>query len=87
VVPCIPLDVHRRFGGTYCLHLQAGSRALLVSCVRLAVCLLGLFDPEDGRRTFLRNVDGLWDYMASRASSQYSSHCVFIIETILCLEK
>jgi hypothetical protein len=44
---CNPLNVNRRFGGTYCLHLQ-GQRALFATCL-LAGFLLGLFfDPEDG---------------------------------------
>jgi hypothetical protein len=43
ITPCSPLKVIRRFGGTYCLHLQG--------------FLLGLFfDPEDGGDMFLRNV-------------------------------
>jgi hypothetical protein len=65
VTPCSLVEVLRRFGGSHCLQLQAASRALLVSCLRLSGCLLGNFDPEDRGRSFFRNVGGVvWDYTA-----------------------
>jgi hypothetical protein len=51
IMPCNPLKVNRRFGGTYRFHL----RALLATCFR-AGFLLGLFFyPEDEGHMFLRN--------------------------------
>jgi hypothetical protein len=46
LTPCSPVKVHRRFGGTYCLHLHSRrvSTALHAACFLL--CLL--FGPEDG---------------------------------------
>jgi hypothetical protein len=49
VALCSPED-HRRFGGTYCLHLQ-DLRISLPSSHQDAVDIL--FDPEDERRIFL----------------------------------
>jgi hypothetical protein len=60
ITQCSLLKVNRRFGGTYCLHLQGrklswarkqhDSRWLLPSLLSL------FFDPEDGGDMFLRNV-------------------------------
>jgi hypothetical protein len=72
ITPCSPLKVHKRFGGTYRLHLQGWinqdasvKTALLATCFH-AGSLLGLFFyPEDGGDMFLRNVGWLsTDYTA-----------------------
>jgi hypothetical protein len=58
ITPYSPLNVNRRFGGTYRLHLQGRkiSQTLLVTCFH-AGFLPGLFfDPEDEGDMFLRNV-------------------------------
>jgi hypothetical protein len=52
-VPCRPLEVNRRFGGTYRLFVTC--YRLFVTCFH-TIFLLGLFfDPEDGGDMFLRN--------------------------------
>jgi hypothetical protein len=57
IMPCSPLKVNRRFGGTYRLHLQ-GRRISRASFH--AGFLLGLvFDAEDGGDMILRNVGWL----------------------------
>jgi hypothetical protein len=65
ITPCNPLKVNRRFGGTYCLHLQGRkiSRArnqlesrLVTYCDAGFLLSLHIFDPEDGGDMFLRNV-------------------------------
>jgi hypothetical protein len=66
ITPCIPLNINRRFRGTYRFYLQ-GRKISQASCYLLhASYLLGpLFDPEDGDKIFIQNV-GLHstDYMA-----------------------
>jgi hypothetical protein len=62
ITPCGPLNVNRRFGGTYGLHHQG--RRIAQQETRGCAChlihadfLLGLFfDPEDVGDMFLRNV-------------------------------
>jgi hypothetical protein len=64
ITPCSPSSVNRRFGGTYCLHLQgrkiswAGnqrkSRICLPAAFTLVSCSAYFFDPEDGGDMFLR---------------------------------
>jgi hypothetical protein len=57
-----PMEVYRRFGGTYSLNFERQSiRQQETSLLLLlASFMLGfLCDPEDGVSTFLRNVDGL----------------------------
>jgi hypothetical protein len=80
VTPCIPVGVHRRFGGTYCLHIQGRRYAKQASkLILLAVgYLLRLFfDP-----TYLRNVgEFLPDYTTSHlrrrsSSSVFAAHCM-----------
>jgi hypothetical protein len=52
-MPCSPLKVNQRFGGTYYIHLQ---EALLTTCVHAGISFGLFFDPEDGGDIFLRNV-------------------------------
>jgi hypothetical protein len=52
ITPCSPLEVNRRFGGTYRLHLQA----LLAICFHTGFLLGLFFNPEDSGNKFLRNV-------------------------------
>jgi hypothetical protein len=85
VAPCSPLECHRRFGRTYCLHLQG--RSLSQARTRrkprqrhlplIHGYLIGLLlDPEDEDSTFLRNVGGLLlDYTVLHSSH----HCEEII--------
>jgi hypothetical protein len=74
VTPCSTIEVHQRFGRTYCLQLQ-GQRAKHKRQADLAGCLHGLlFDPVGGGRTFLRNVgehlpDCTADYSSLRLKS------------------
>jgi hypothetical protein len=64
--------VNRRFGGTYRLHLQ-GRISWPATCFHAGI-LLGLFDPEDGRDVFLRNVGRLsTNYTALYPRRQYFS--------------
>jgi hypothetical protein len=53
IMPCSPLEVHRRFGGTYCLHIQGQrvSQARKQQEARSALLVVG--------NMFLRNVGGL----------------------------
>jgi hypothetical protein len=72
ITPYSPFKVNLRFGGSYRLRLQGRMRPAryLHESTRLAtsfhaVILLGLFDPEDGDYTLLRNVGWLSkDYTA-----------------------
>jgi hypothetical protein len=72
VMKCSPVEIHDRFGGTYCLPLQNRRVSQqrvggFVCCLLLAGYVLGLlFDPEDGDSTFPRNVNQLLpDYTKS----------------------
>jgi hypothetical protein len=61
VTPCSLVEVYRRFGGTYYLHLHTRRVTLVISkpsCF-LLVLLLGY---ENRGGTFLRNVGKLPDY-------------------------
>jgi hypothetical protein len=84
ITPCSPLNVNRRFGGTYHLHLpgrrinrarnQCESRWQTWLCFHPDFLLCLLFDPEDGGDMFLRNVGGhSTDYTALYPIRQYSS--------------
>jgi hypothetical protein len=44
VAPCSPVEVHRRFGGNYCLHLQGGEAS------ERAVCNGAQGEPIGARR-------------------------------------
>jgi hypothetical protein len=55
VTPCSPVEIHRRFGGPYFLHLHGRRLSLLLACFLLAL----LFDHDDGGNTFLRIVGGV----------------------------
>jgi hypothetical protein len=73
MMPCSPLSVKRRFGGTRRQHLQQAPACLLVSCWTY------FFDPEDGGDMFFRNVG--WhstDYTASYARRLYSNCILFM---------
>jgi hypothetical protein len=55
VTPCSLVEICRRFGGTYFLHLQVVEKSIRV---QLAVCLLWeLLYLEDGGITFIRIID------------------------------
>jgi ABC-type iron transport system FetAB permease component len=81
----IPVEVYRRFGRTYYLHVQGKdkpskkrtiSRRLEAVCRLLLVGFLldVLFDLEYGGSTFLRNVGRLLrNYTALYTRGQYSS--------------
>jgi hypothetical protein len=64
ITPCSPLKVNRRFGGTYCLHLQGQiiqAKYQREKKTRLATyfhsgVLLVLIDIEDGGEIFLRKL-------------------------------
>jgi hypothetical protein len=81
VLPCIPC-VNRHFGGIYYLHLQGrktselGTRVnrWLQSAATCSHCFLarGLFYPEYGDDTFLRNVGSQKIYMAPHPRIRYS---------------
>jgi hypothetical protein len=73
LTPCSPVDVHRRFGGTFCFHC----------CQILGGFLLGLFfEYEDGGSVFLGNVGELSDYTSQKAvvfkSSETAIRMVFL---------
>jgi hypothetical protein len=70
VTPYSPVEAHRRFGGTFCLHLQCRSS---VCCLFLTRYMLG---SQNGAM-FLRNVSELQDYMASY-------HTIFNICKVFC---
>jgi hypothetical protein len=55
-MPCSPLKVNWRFGGTYRLHIQGQRISRARNCLSPAEFFLGLFYPEDGGNIFLRNV-------------------------------
>jgi hypothetical protein len=90
VTTCSLIEVYRRFGGTYSLHLHVRSASQLTTKrassdtsnhlgydavesdrfrrnllpendrqALLAAFLLGFFNPEDGDRTFIRNMDNI----------------------------
>jgi hypothetical protein len=73
VTPCIMIEVYRRSGATYCLHLRdkniSQGRKQQAFVTLVTARLLGLlFYPEDGGSTFLRNFSKrLPDYMMSHA--------------------
>jgi hypothetical protein len=56
LMPCSPLKVNRRFGGTCGLHLQ-GRRIGKASKALLATCFISglFFNPEDGGDMFLQS--------------------------------
>jgi hypothetical protein len=59
ITPCSPFSVNRRFGGTYCLHLQGRKNKLgkkQAPAFTLISCRTYFFDPEDGGDMFLRKV-------------------------------
>jgi hypothetical protein len=73
VVPCSPVEIDRRFGGTYCLHLkdqrvsqtrskhQVGRYSTLLYVILSACFFRGLlYSPEDGGSMFLQNVGELY---------------------------
>jgi hypothetical protein len=70
VKPYCQIEIHRRLGGKYCFCLQCRrvrqeSNQKEVNKV-FTCCLFGfLFDPEDGRNMFLRNIGKLSYYMES----------------------
>jgi hypothetical protein len=87
--PCSPLNVNRRFGGTYRLHLQGRKissarnqresrwQAELLS-LPPAFLLIIFFHPEDGGDMLLRNVGWLsTDYTALYPRRQYSFYSIY----------
>jgi hypothetical protein len=86
IMPCSPLKIKQRFGGTCCLHLQGRriSQARIqyesrCHSERHACFLLGLFfDPENGGDTFLQNAGCLSvDYTALHPRRRNSSLMIF----------
>jgi hypothetical protein len=70
-----PLKAHRRFGGTYRIHLQI--EAEQDTSVKAGI-LLGVFDPEDGDDMLLRNVELSLNYKALEPLRPYS---LFLFKT------
>jgi hypothetical protein len=66
--PCSPLNVNRRFGGTYRLHHQGRTRALLDIRFPAGFLLVLFFDPEDRNAGWLST-----DYTALRLGRLNSS--------------
>jgi hypothetical protein len=65
-----PVEVHGRFGRTYCLHLESRSSV----CVWFLL-FTSLFDPEEGSSTVLLNVgEFLSYYTVSHPRRLYSSY-------------
>jgi hypothetical protein len=78
VAPCTS-HVNRRFGGTYCFHLEdriiheRGTSRLL-----MLVPQSRIFYPEDGGDTFLRNIGSHTIYTAPHPRRRHSSYYLFL---------
>jgi hypothetical protein len=59
VMPYSLVVVNQHFGGMYCLYLQGYRVIQTRNQQKESRKLDSLFDPEDGDRMFLQNVDGL----------------------------
>jgi hypothetical protein len=70
IPPCSRLEVNRRFGRTYCIHLLrqriTQARNSVSHLLRAGFLLCLFFDPEDGSEVILRNVCWL--------STDYTEH-------------
>jgi hypothetical protein len=66
VKPCSSVNVHRRFGGTYCLHIE------------YRTALAGCFDPEDGYKTTVRSLSEMrqctWRHVP-KDNNAHTYHC------------
>jgi hypothetical protein len=80
VTPCSPVEVHQRFGRTYCPRIHCYKAKQLTSKKQASrkTLLDLLLCPENGDSTFLRNIGELPGYTASRPTRwfRYSSYAI-----------
>jgi hypothetical protein len=75
-------QVCRRFGVTYCQHLQFLNVTPKPVSSRHSACLSGLLiDPRNGGDRFFRNVHKLPDYTTSHLRREYFFVIVLVIQT------
>jgi hypothetical protein len=75
MMPCIPVEVCRRFEGITCLRLQGWRVCQTKSEKVTASFLCLLFNPENWGNSFLRNVGGvLPGYRSLHSGREYSSY-------------